>query len=104
MVGSSVANGLIGDERIAARQRVEQRRLADVGVADQRDERFAVRAPLRRARAAGARLRAAGRATLTRCWMRRRSTSSFVSPGPRVPMPPPRRESSAPTPIRFDWR
>ena len=26
---------------------------------------------------------------LTRCRMRRRSVSSFVSPGPRVPMPPP---------------
>ncbi len=36
--------------------------------------------------------------------MRRRSTSSFVSPGPRVPMPPPRRERSAPTPMRFDCR
>ena len=32
---------LVGDERVAARQRVEQRRLADVRVSDQRDERFA---------------------------------------------------------------
>ncbi len=30
--------------------------------------------------------------------MRRRSVSSFVSPGPRVPMPPPRRDSAAPEP------
>ncbi len=33
-----------------------------------------------------------------RCRMRRRSVSSLVSPGPRVPMPPPRRESSTPRP------
>ena len=39
-----------------------------------------------------------------RAAMRRRSTSSFVSPGPRVPMPPPKRERSAPTPIRLDCR
>ena len=30
--------------------------------------------------------------------MRRRSVSSFVSPGPRVPMPPPSRDSAAPAP------
>ena len=30
--------------------------------------------------------------------MRRRSVSSFVSPGPRVPMPPPSRDSAAPGP------
>ncbi len=30
--------------------------------------------------------------------MRRRSVSSLVSPGPRVPMPPPRRESAWPCP------
>ena len=30
-----------------------------------------------------------------RCRMRRRSVSSFVSPGPRVPMPPPSRDSAA---------
>ena len=30
--------------------------------------------------------------------IRRRSVSSFVSPGPRVPMPPPRRESRTPLP------
>ena len=30
--------------------------------------------------------------------MRRRSVSSFVSPGPRVPMPPPSRDSAAPEP------
>ena len=28
--------------------------------------------------------------------MRRRSVSSFVSPGPRVPMPPPSRDSECP--------
>ena len=32
--------------------------------------------------------------------MRRRSVSSFVSPGPRVPIPPPSRESEAPCPVR----
>ena len=32
--------------------------------------------------------------------MRRRSTSSLVSPGPRVPMPPPKRESCWPRPVR----
>ena len=32
--------------------------------------------------------------------MCRRSVSSFVSPGPRVPMPPPSRESAAPLPER----
>ena len=30
--------------------------------------------------------------------MRRRSVSSFVSPGPRVPMPPPSRDSAVPDP------
>ena len=30
--------------------------------------------------------------------IRRRSVSSFVSPGPRVPMPPPSRDSAAPAP------
>ena len=40
--------------------------------------------------------------------MRRRSVSSLVSPGPRVPMPPPRRDSAAPAPTRrgsryFSW-
>ena len=30
-----------------------------------------------------------------RCRIRRRSVSSLVSPGPRVPMPPPRRDSAA---------
>ena len=32
--------------------------------------------------------------------MCRRSVSSFVSPGPRVPMPPPRRESAVPLPVK----
>jgi hypothetical protein len=32
--------------------------------------------------------------------IRRRSVSSFVSPGPLVPMPPPNRESAAPAPTR----
>src|SRR5438034_1096356 len=32
--------------------------------------------------------------------MRRRSTSSFVSPGPRVPIPPPSRDSAAADPTR----
>ncbi len=34
-----------------------------------------------------------------RCRMRRRSVSSFVSPGPRVPMPPPSRDSITPLPV-----
>ena len=32
--------------------------------------------------------------------IRRRSVSSFVSPGPRVPMPPPSLDSAAPAPTR----
>ena len=32
--------------------------------------------------------------------IRRRSVSSLVSPGPRVPMPPPSRDSAAPAPTR----
>ena len=36
--------------------------------------------------------------TLSRCRMCRRSVSSLVSPGPRVPMPPPRRDSQSPEP------
>ena len=36
--------------------------------------------------------------------MRRRSTSSLVSPGPRVPMPPPRRDIALPRPAsRGSW-
>ena len=41
--------GLIGDKHVAARKRIEQRRLADVGVADQRDQRFAMRCAAPRA-------------------------------------------------------
>ena len=44
------------------------------------------------------------RSTETRSWMRRRSTSNFVSPGPRVPTPPPSRESAVLDPIKLDWR
>ena len=74
------------------RQRVEQRRLAGVGVADEGDRRqrgalalgaLTARVPLtcsRRRRSAAMRLRA-----------RRRSVSIWVSPGPLVPMPPPSR-------------
>ena len=35
--------GAVGDVCVAPSQNVEQRRLADVGVPDQRDERFAMR-------------------------------------------------------------
>src|SRR5580700_3070375 len=34
---------LIGDEHVTASERIEQRRLTDVGVADERDERLAMR-------------------------------------------------------------
>ena len=41
-----------------------------------------------------------------KAWMRRRmcrrSLSNLLSPGPRVPMPPPSRENSVPRPERFD--
>ena len=39
-VGSSVANSMSADSTLGARQPVEQRRLAGIGVADQRDDRI----------------------------------------------------------------
>ena len=85
---------VLGPRRLAAGQRVEQRRLA---------RRWCSPRWRRWARAAGP-----GRApAVSRCWrtcstrslsflilsrMTRRSVSSWVSPGPRVPMPPPVRE------------
>ena len=74
-----------------------QRRLAGVRVADQRDDVHA-RAPAaasrcRRGRCDLARARLESR---MRSRISRRSVSSCVSPGPRVPMPPPRRSRCCP--------
>jgi len=41
---------------------------------------------------------------LMRSRMRRRSISSFFSPGPLVPMPPPRRDRDFPSPASLDAR
>ena len=98
--GSSVTNSASDATASSPRQQVEQRGLAGVGVADQRDGRHrglvAALAQLR-APAAGRR-RSRSESMLMRCRMRRRSVSSFVSPGPRVPMPPPSRDSAVPDP------
>ena len=82
---------LVGDVGIAARERAEQRRLAGVRVADQRDARAPARACARWRPVSRCAARAS-RASRRACWMRlpirRRSVSSWVSPGPRRPMPP----------------
>ena len=84
----------VGRGSALARQLVEQRRLARVRVADERDGRL--RAPCAAARADSARRRRTTsicrEMAVMRWRMRRRSVSSFVSPGPRVPMPPPSRD------------
>ena len=83
-------------------ERVEERGLARVGVADERDHRRLARAGAPRGACArcGARARSRASTAWMRWRMRRRSVSSLVSPGPRVPMPPPSRESSTPLPAR----
>ena len=81
------------DRDLGAGERVQQRRLADVRVAGERDRRRlrsggapcgASRAGARAPSAASSAPRCGG----ARC---RRSVSSCDSPGPRVPTPPPRR-------------
>ena len=84
---------------VRTRQHVEQRRLARVGVADQRDGRHRrLVPPLAQLAAALAHLSMSSLIAWMRVRMRRRSVSSLVSPGPRVPMPPPSRDSAAPAP------
>ena len=90
-VGSSVENSWFSTSTPACGEPVEQRRLARVRVADERDRREVAPAPRPCvASRASRRGRSRSRSSL---WMRRsrrrRSTSSCVSPGPRVPMPAP---------------
>ncbi len=78
------------DEHARVGEPVEQRRLAGVGVAHEAHDPLA-RPPARPALgAAGGRRPASGRPRggVMRRSSRRRSTSSWVSPGPLVPMPP----------------
>ena len=85
------------DEHAGVGQLVEQRRLAGVRVADDGDVGEAAAVPRLALGVAVAGDLAAGRASsrVMRRWMRRRSTSSWVSPGPRVPMrAPPRRHAA----------
>ena len=95
--GSSVTNSASEATASLAGQQVEQRRLAGVGVADQRDGRH-VGACCRRSRSCARRrphvVDLALRGLRCGAESRRRSVSSFVSPGPRVPMPPPSRDSA----------
>ena len=86
----------VGRHRLARRQHVEQRRLAGVRVADERDRRHRrLVAPLAQLRAPPPDRRRSPSADRWMRWrMRRRSVSSLVSPGPRVPMPPPSRDSA----------
>ena len=85
---SSVAKSLSTAIDVAAREPVEERRLAGVRVADQRDrERAAARLALRVARAARSCCSSSLRRAM-RVRTMRRSSSSCVSPTPRVPMPP----------------
>ena len=90
--GSSVERReqLILDEHAGVREAVEQRRLAGVRVADERDAQQLPPAPGLALRGARRRdLRRSRSSFCTRRTSRRRSTSSWVSPGPRrVPMPP----------------
>ena len=91
---SSVAKSLSSARTLGAGQRVEQRALAGVRVADDGDGRARPRG-----RACAGAARAASPSCLswcsrcvTRSFARRRPISSFVSPGPRPPMPPVSRE------------
>ena len=81
------------DGRLGPGERVQERRLADVRVAGECDRR--ARSPARAPCAASSAVpRAPRRRRLrseTRVRARRRSVSSWLSPGPRVPTPPPRR-------------
>ena len=113
VVGSSVAKSLFSAVTRRRRQRIEERGLAGVGVADDRHDRNGCAlalASLQR-RAAGGRPPGSRRTSAMRERMRRRSISNLVSPGPRTPIapptppppeprePPPRRERSLPRPV-----
>ena len=78
---------------LAAGERVEQRRLARVRVAGERDRRQVRALALGAHAPRGWRRRRASRrrSAAIRSRARRRSVSICDSPGPRVPMPPPRR-------------
>ena len=82
---------LVLGQHAGAGDPVEQRRLAGVGVADDRDDRIghagaALAVQIARAHDV---LPAPSSAASMRSWMRRRSSSSWLSPGPpRKPAPP----------------
>ena len=82
--------------RPLARQPVEERRLAGVGVAHQRHRghRLLLPAIAQSGSGAAGRGRSPSASDSIRVRIRRRSVSSFVSPGPRVPMPPPSRDKA----------
>ncbi len=75
VVGSSVANSLSSASTSLLRERVEQRRLAGVGVADDRDDRQPACARARRAARAAA--RRSGSISFSRRWMRSRARRRF---------------------------
>ena len=81
------------DRHLGAGERVQERRLADVRVAGERDRRHLRAAALLAARRALPLEVRSSRflSTETRRRASRRSVSSCDSPGPRVPTPPPRR-------------
>ena len=89
---------LIADKDVGIGERVEQRRLAAVRVTDERDGAF--RAAGQRARRCVERVGSSALSSPSSERMRRmilrRSTSSWVSPGPRAPMPPACWEGSSP--------
>ncbi len=82
---------LVLDEHAGVGEPVEQRRLPRVRVADERDgrERAPAAAPCVGSRGCGRDCTRSRSSFVIRRRIRRRSTSSCVSPGPRVPMPPP---------------
>jgi len=90
-----------GCEDPGAGERVEERALAGVGVSDQGDGGDGTAS--RRWRCCLRTRRTALRSSLSwsmRRWIWRRSVSSLVSPGPRVPMPPPSWDMDLPRPVR----
>ena len=90
LVGSSVAKSLFSASTSRVGERVEQRGLARVGVAHDGDDRQLAPVALAAAHLALAARCASMRFSrwVMRSRTRRRSISSFVSPGPRPPMPP----------------
>ena len=90
---------------LGARERVEQRRLAGVRVADERDLGQLRARRARRASFCARPSRAPGGvcSAVMRSRARRRSVSICDSPGPRVPMPGPPAGPPAPAPRRSRW-